>query len=117
MPGSARFIDFRNARPLILASLGFCALANAPAARAEGAYQFLSSPETDINRIYRIDTATGEVGACQYGLNPGKNDISPGFFGVTVCYPAGAGAGPQPAGNYALVASRHEREGGVFRVD
>ena len=38
-------------------------------------------------------------------------------MGVTLCYPAGEGAkGGQP-GEYALVASRHESEGGVFRVD
>jgi hypothetical protein len=116
MPVSASFRDRRRARAFWLAAT--CLLVLVPAAaRADGPYQFLSSPETDINRIYRVDTATGEVGACQYGLNPGKDDISPGFFGVTVCYPSGAGAGPQQAGTYALVASHHEREGGVFRVD
>jgi len=38
-------------------------------------------------------------------------------IGVTLCYQPGEGAGPQAPGEYALVASRHEREGGVFRVD
>jgi len=56
-------------------------------------YEFLAAPETDLNRVYRLDKATGEIGACQYG------------------------AGPQPPGDYGLVASRHEKEGGVFRVD
>ena len=30
---------------------------------------------------------------------------------------SGEGAGPQAPGEYGLVASRHEREGGVFRVN
>ena len=46
-------------------------------------YDFVPAPQTDLNRIYRIDRITGEVSSCQYGL----------------------------------VASRHEREGGVFRVN
>jgi hypothetical protein len=73
-------------------------------------YEFLAAPEKDLNRIYRLDKATGEVGACQYGLKEGT-------IGVTLCYEPGEGAGPQAAGDYALVASSHEREGGVFRVD
>jgi len=74
-------------------------------------YEFLAAPETDLNRVYRLDKATGEIGACQYGLKDG------GSVGVTFCYPPGEGAGPQSSSDYALVASRHEREGGVFRVD
>ena len=31
-------------------------------------YEFLAAPETDLNRVYRLDRATGEIGACQYGL-------------------------------------------------
>ncbi len=39
-------------------------------------------------------------------------------MGITLCHPAGEGAGPQqPPGDYGLVASRHEKEGGVFRVN
>jgi len=75
-----------------------------------GSYEFLAAPEIDLNRVYRLDKATGEVGACQYGLKEGT-------IGVTLCYPPGEGAGPQGSSEYALVASRHEREGGVFRVD
>jgi hypothetical protein len=37
--------------------------------------------------------------------------------GATLCFGGGEGAGPQPPGEYGLVASRHEREGGVFRVN
>ena len=73
-------------------------------------YVFLSAPEIDLNRVYRLDSATGEVGACQYGLKEGT-------VGVTLCYPPGEGAGPQPPSDYALIASHHEHEGGVFRVD
>ncbi|MBV8848080.1 MAG: hypothetical protein JOZ16_00675 [Methylobacteriaceae bacterium] len=73
-------------------------------------YEFLAAPETDLNRVYRLDRATGEIGACQYGLR--ENSI-----GVTLCYPPGEGATSQQPSEYGLVASRHEREGGVFRVD
>lgn len=73
-------------------------------------YEFLAAPEIDLNRVYRLDKATGEVGACQYGLKEAS-------VGVTLCYPPGEGAGPQTPSEYALVASRHEHEGGVFRVD
>jgi hypothetical protein len=73
-------------------------------------YEFLAAPEVDLNRVYRLDRATGEIGACQYGLKEGT-------IGVTLCYPPGEGAGAQASSEYGLVASRHEREGGVFRVD
>lgn len=80
-----------------------------PAAAAER-FDFVPAPQTDLNRIYRIDRHSGEVTACQYGLK--ENSI-----GVTLCYPAGEGASQQGTGEYNLVASRHEREGGVFRVN
>jgi hypothetical protein len=73
-------------------------------------FQFQPAPQTDLNRIYRVDRQTGEVGACQYGLKDGS-------VGVTLCFAAGEGAGPQEASDYALVPSRHDREGGIFRVD
>jgi len=98
----------------ILAALALCVSALGAHAAS---YDFLAAPETDLNRVYRLDRATGEISVCQYGLNPGKTDIGPGFFGVTVCYPPGEGAGPQGSSEYSLVASHHEREGGVFRVD
>src|SRR5918993_5885866 len=74
------------------------------------AYDFVPAPQTDLNRVYRIDKATGEVISCQYYLQEGT-------VGVTLCFGAGEGAGAQAAGEYGLVASRHEREGGVFRVN
>lgn len=73
-------------------------------------YEFLAAPETDLNRVYRLDRATGEIGACQYGLKEAS-------VGVTLCYASGEGAGPQAPSEYSLVASRHEREGGIFRID
>ncbi len=85
-------------------------LLTAGAAQAAN-YDFLAAPETDLNRVYRLDKATGEIGACQYGLKDG------GSVGVTLCYPPGENAGAQAPSDYALIASRHEREGGVFRVD
>ncbi|MGH6812260.1 MAG: hypothetical protein ACREDM_07920 [Methylocella sp.] len=96
-------------RTAIFLLAGPAAIAAAPVALAAN-YEFLAAPETDLNRVYRLDRATGEVGACQYGLKEAS-------VGVTLCYPPGEGAGPQAPSEYSLVASRHEREGGVFRVD
>ncbi|MDE2364188.1 MAG: hypothetical protein KGM42_16040 [Hyphomicrobiales bacterium] len=86
------------------------AACTASGAALAGSYEFLAAPEIVLNRVYRLDKATGEVGACQYGLKEGT-------IGVTLCYPPGEGATPQASSDYALVASRHEHEGGVFRVD
>ena len=91
-----------------LLALGFTALALGTA--QAGNYEFLAAPQTDLNRVYRLDRATGEIGACQYGLKEGT-------VGVTLCYPSGEGAGPQAPSEYSLVSSRHEREAGIFRVD
>ncbi|WP_232629714.1 hypothetical protein [Methylobacterium sp. Leaf118] len=86
-------------------------LAFAPGgARAEGAYEFVAAPAVDLNRIYRIDRATGEVTSCQYGL---RDDS----VGVTLCFAAGEGAGPQNPGAYGLIASRHARESGIYRIN
>lgn len=73
-------------------------------------YQFVATPHTSLNRIYRVDTTTGEMGACQFGLK--DNTV-----GVTLCYPPGEGAGPQAASDYGLVASNHQQEAGVFRIN
>jgi hypothetical protein len=95
------------ARPLLgLAALAACGGMAVAAAN----YEFLAAPEIDLNRVYRLDKATGEIGACQYGLK--ENSI-----GVTLCYPPGEGAVAQAPSEYGLISSRHEREGGVFRVD
>jgi hypothetical protein len=73
-------------------------------------FDFVPAPQTDLNRIYRIDRVTGAIASCQYGLQEGT-------VGATLCFGPGEGAGPQTPGEYGLVASRHEREGGVFRVN
>jgi hypothetical protein len=87
--------------------LASCAFATAAAAQS---FEFAPAPQIDLNRVYRVDRATGEVGACQFQLRDGG-------VGLTSCFAAGEGAGTQPPGEYALVTSRHEREGGVFRVN
>jgi hypothetical protein len=88
---------------------GLTAAAAGPA--GAGNYEFLAAPQTDLNRVFRLDKASGEVGACQYGLKEGST------VGVTLCYPPGEGAKAGTFSEYALVASRHTGEGGVFRVD
>ena len=81
-----------------------------PGGATAATYEFAPAPQTDLNRIYRVDKYSGEVSSCQYGLQEGS-------VGVTLCFGAGEGAGPQPPGEFGIVSSRHEREGGVFRVN
>jgi hypothetical protein len=92
-----------------LSAAAFCLTAGA--ASAGSTYDFLAAPETDLNRVYRVDRITGEMGACQYGI------AKEGSVGVTLCYKPGDGATGQAPSEYALLASHHEREGGVFRLD
>src|ERR1700710_2978890 len=92
------------------ASLATMALALLATASEAASYEFVPAPQTDLNRLYRVDKVTGEVSSCQYGLQQGT-------AGATLCFGAGEGGGPQAPGEYGLVASRHEREGGVFRVN
>lgn len=92
--------------PLLIGPL-ICVMAG-PAAAAS--YEFAPAPQTDLNRVYRVDRLTGEVTSCQYGLQEGT-------VGVTLCFGAGEGAGPQAPGEYALMPSRHVREAGIFRVN
>ena len=96
---------------------GRLAVARAPARRPRRNIEFLAAPQINLSLVYRLDKLTGDVIACQYAHNPGKTDIEPGAFGVTVCYRSGDGATKQEPGDYGLVATRHEQEGGVFRVD
>src|SRR5918993_224428 len=90
------------------AGLALFAVVSGPGVAAP--FDFVPAPQNDLNRIYRIDRATGEVISCQYGLQEGT-------VGATLCFAPGEGAGPQAAAEYGLVPSRHEREGGVFRVN
>lgn len=91
--------------------------AAAASATAGERYDFLPAPQINLSLLYRLDKLTGDVIACQFAHNPGRNDVGPGDYGVTACYRSGEGATNQPPGDYGLVASRHEQEGGVFRVD
>ena len=95
-----------------LAAAALLAMVAAPlaSARAAGSYDFADAPATDLNRVYRVDKSTGEMGACQYGLQEGT-------IGVTICYPPGEGGGAQAPGDYTILASRHDRESGVFRLN
>ena len=100
----------------LLLALAAVVAASAPAAAAPQ-YEFLAAPQINLSLVYRLDKLTGDVIACQYAHNPGKTDIEPGSFGVTVCYRSGDGATKQEPSDYGLIATRHEQEGGVFRVD
>ena len=94
------------------------ALAAAPvAAQAGERYEVLAAPQINLSLVYRLDKLTGDVIACQYAHNPGKPEVEPGAYGVTQCYRGGEGATKQEPGDYGLIATRHEQEGGVFRVD
>jgi hypothetical protein len=99
------------------ASLVALSMLLAHAATAGERYDFLPAPQINLSLLYRLDKVTGEVIACQFAHNPGRTDVGPGGYGVTACYRAGDGAAAQPPGDYGLLASRHEQEGGVFRVD
>ena len=75
---------------LLFAALALGGLSRPPPALA-APFDFVPAPQTDLNRIYRIDRFTGEVSSCQYGLQEGT-------IGVTLCFGAGEGAGPQSPG-------------------
>ena len=100
-------------RAVVAAAAALCGAS----ASAAPQYDFLPAPQINLSLLYRLDKTTGDVTACQYGHNPGKADVEPGAYGITVCYRGGEGAVKQEPGDYGLVASRHEQEGGVFRVD
>ena len=97
--------------------LGLLSLAAASSAAAGERYEFLAAPQINLSLVYRLDKLTGDIIACQYAHNPGKSEVEPGAYGVTQCYRGGDGAVNQPPGEYGLIATRHEQEGGVFRVD
>ena len=99
----------RTGRSVVLLWMALAGIAASGPAHA-ASFDFVPAPQTDLNRIYRIDKVTGAIASCQYGLQEGT-------VGATLCFGPGEGAGPQTPGEYGLVASRHEREGGVFRVN
>ena len=106
-PKTRRYARLRFCTATAAAVVALAAFAGSAAAAS---YEFLAAPEIDLNRVYRIERATGEVGACQFQLKEGG-------VGITICFPAGEGAGPQTPGEYGLMPSRHEKEGGIFRVN
>ena len=73
-------------------------------------YEFAAPPATSADIMYRVDRATGEVGACVF--SPKGPTI-----GSTVCVPAGEGAGPQTSGDYGLISSNSATANGLFRVN
>ncbi len=92
-------------------------LAAGAQAQAQDRYDFAPAPQVNLTLLYRLDRLTGDVIACQFARTPGKGDIGPGAYGVTACSRGGDGAANQPPGDYALIASHNEQEGGVFRID
>lgn len=84
--------------------------AQEPAPSPAQDYEFLAAPQTDLNRMFRVEKTTGEVGVCQYAVKDGS-------VGVTLCLAPGEGAGAQEPGVYGLAASSHQQEGGVYRVE
>lgn len=97
-------------------AMAACLLAP-PACAAQPQYEFLAAPQINLSLVYRLDKLTGDVIACQFAHNPGRTEVGPGAFGVTSCYRGGDGATKQEPSDYGLIATRHEQEGGVFRVD
>lgn len=92
---------------IAVAAFIFSSLAVAPVFAQQ--YDFLSPPNPDTNRLYRVNIKTGEMGACWYGRDK--------HIGITECRPVGEGAGPQKPGRYKLFATKFDAEKGVFRVN
>ncbi|MCK0196172.1 hypothetical protein MWN34_04525 [Ancylobacter sp. 6x-1] len=96
----------------LLASGGAHAQNEAPPAGAPSAYVFAPPPSVQANRLYSVNTATGEVSACQFE----RPDDS--LVGVTRCLPRDASAGPQPTpARFDIFSTHYSGETGVFRVN
>jgi len=76
-----------------------------------GPYVFGSPPSAQANRLYSVNSRTGEVSACQFERPEGS------LVGVTKCFPKDKSAGPQSAGNYDMLSTRYSGETGIFRVN
>jgi hypothetical protein len=83
---------------------------SSPASSDSEGYQFAAPPASSADFIYRVNQASGEVGACAFSAKGPT-------IGSTVCFPAGEGAGPQPTGEYRLVSSNLATANGIFRVN
>jgi hypothetical protein len=98
--------------PALLPGLVVGILAAVPAeAQQLPAYGFRSPPSAQANRIYSVNSATGEMSACQFERPEGS------LVGVTKCFAKDASAGPQKAGSYELISTLYSGETGVFRVN
>ena len=86
------------------------ATASSRASTNSQGYEFAAPPATNADLIYRVDRATGEVGACVFSAKGPT-------IGSTVCFPAGEGAGPTPSGDYGLISSNLATASGIFRVN
>ncbi len=100
--------------PALLPGLVAAGLTVAPAqaqspAQQLPAYGFRSPPSAQANRIYSVNSATGEMSACQFERPEGS------LVGVTKCFAKDASAGPQKAGSYELISTLYSGETGVFR--
>jgi hypothetical protein len=107
----------KTMRSFKISLCGLALVARSALAVANSQYEFLAAPQINLSLVYRLDKLTGDVIACKFALNPNKTEVEPGAYGVTLCYRGGDGATKQEPSEYGLVATRHEQEGGVFRVD
>ena len=93
--------------------VGLGLLAVAPPTDAQTIqYEFLTPADTEEDRLWRVDTLSGEVGMCTFE----KDRKRP--RGFMKCLKAGAGASVQDQpGPYGLVRSNREDATSVFRVN
>lgn len=113
MPTSVQRPAAIMAAATLVAAMSLCApLASSALAQDPPSqdYEFLAAPQIDLNRMFRVEKTTGEIGVCQYAVKDGT-------AGVTLCLAPGEGAGPQEPGVYGLASSSHQQEGGVYRVE
>jgi hypothetical protein len=98
--------------PIAAAAAILCLVLAAPAGAQTSPqpFSFVAPPHNELNRLYRVDRATGAVTACQYGSEDNA-------IGRTQCFPSGDGADAGAAGDYDLMASHHRGEAGVFRIN
>lgn len=76
-------------------------------------YEFLTPADTEDDRLWRVDTLSGEVGMCTFEKKDRKHPR-----GFMACLKAGAGASIQDQpGPYGLVRSNREDATSVFRVN
>ena len=65
MRADGRTQDAAGRRRIIFKAATLAVALVAPTAAGAQSYEFLAAPSKDINRVFRLDKSTGEVGACQ----------------------------------------------------